>query len=89
MNDSSVLLDIAQPKQEGLSFRIFEAMKLEKKIITTNKALQPMIFMIPNNIFVWKNEDNIPSEDFFIKPFTPIPPFIAKRFTRKLDKKGV
>src|SRR6187431_349773 len=28
MSDSRVLLDIAQPGQEGLSFRVFEAMKL-------------------------------------------------------------
>jgi len=81
MNDSNVLLDISQPKQEGLSFRFFEAMKLEKKMITTNKAIITYDFYDPNNIYVWKNEDNIPSRDFFIKPFTPIPPFIAKNYS--------
>ena len=81
MNDSNVLLDIAQPKQEGLSFRFFEAMKLEKKMITTNKAIITYDFYDPNNIYVWKNEGNIPSRDFFIKPFTPIPPFIAKNYS--------
>src|SRR4030095_3635940 len=70
MSDSSVLLDIAQPKQEGLSFRIFEAMKLEKKIITTNRSVITYDFYNSKNIFVWENENTIPTREFFTTPYS-------------------
>jgi hypothetical protein len=79
MNNSRVLLDIAQPKQEGLSFRIFEAMKLEKKIITTNRSVTAYDFYDPNNVFVWENENTIPARDFFTSPYSPLP---AEVFTK-------
>src|SRR5690606_12937269 len=37
MKGSSVLLDIQKENQEGLSFRVLEALGYEKKLITTNK----------------------------------------------------
>ena len=72
MNDSRVLLDIAQPKQEGLSFRVFEAMALEKKIITTNKSVTDYDFYDPRNIFLWQHENTIPSTNFFSTPYSPL-----------------
>ena len=71
MSDSRVLLDIAQLKQDGLSFRIFEAMKLGKKIITTNRSITTYDFYDPRNIFVWENENTIPARDFFTAPYSP------------------
>jgi hypothetical protein len=79
MSNSSVLLDIAQPKQEGLSFRVFEAMKLEKKIITTNRSVTTYDFYDPKNIFVWENENTIPARDFFTTPYSCLP---AEVFTK-------
>ena len=81
MNDSRVLLDIAQPKQDGLSFRIFEAMALEKKIITTNKSVTNYDFFKPENIFVWQNESTIPSTEFFTKSYSPLPVEIVKKYS--------
>jgi len=81
MNDSRVLLDIAQSKQDGLSFRIFEAMALEKKIITTNKSVATYDFYNPINIFIWQNESTIPSLDFFTTSYSPLPPEIVKRYS--------
>lgn len=81
MNDSRVLLDIVQPKQEGLSFRFFEAMILEKKIITTNHAVVSYDFYDPNNIFIWKDENTIPSKDFFSAPYSPVPADIVKKYS--------
>ena len=72
MNDSNVLLDIAQPKQEGLSFRVFEAMKLEKKIITTNRSpLPPMIFMIPKTSLCGKMKTQYRHRIFLSPPILP------------------
>jgi len=81
MNDCSVLLDIAQPKQEGLSFRIFEAMKLGKKIITTNRSVTTYDFYDAKNIFVWENETTIPVKDFFTAPFAPLPAEILNKYS--------
>jgi len=81
MNDSRVLLDIAQPKQEGLSFRVFEAMILEKKIITTNRSVTTYDFYDPKNIFVWENENTIPAKEFFTSAYSPVPPETVKRYS--------
>ena len=81
MSDSNVLLDIAQPKQEGLSFRIFEAMKLKKKIITTNQSIVNYDFYDPENIFVWENETTIPTRDFFSTPYSPLPAEILNKYS--------
>jgi len=81
MNDSRVLLDIAQPKQEGLSFRVFEAMKLEKKIITTNRSVTRYDFYDPRNIFVWENETTMPPTDFFTSPYFPLPPEVFGKYS--------
>ena len=81
MNDSRVLLDIAQPKQEGLSFRIFEAMILEKKIITTNKSVATYDFYNPNNIFIWQNENTFPAKDFFTTPYSSPKDDIVKKYS--------
>lgn len=81
MNDSNVLLDIAQPKQEGLSFRIFEAMKLEKKIITTNQSITTYDFYDPKNVFVWENESTIPTKGFFTEPYFRLPVEILKKYS--------
>ena len=81
MSDSRVLLDIAQPKQEGLSFRVFEAMKLEKKIITTNRSVTTYDFYDPKNIFVWENENTVPPMDFFTAPYSPLPAEIFTKYS--------
>ena len=81
MNDSKVLLDIAQPKQEGLSFRIFEAMILEKKLITTNRSVTTYDFYNPNNIFIWQNEGTVPTKEFFTTPYSPVPAVTVKKYS--------
>jgi len=81
MNDSRVLLDIAQPKQDGLSFRIFEAMIMEKKLITTNRSVTAYDFYNPNNIFIWQNETTIPAKEFFTTPYSPVSEEIVKKYS--------
>src|SRR5687767_7007370 len=81
LNDSTVLLDIAQPKQEGLSFRIFETLVLEKKIITTNQSVATYDFYNPNNIFIWENENTIPAKEFFTTPYSPVADDVVKKYS--------
>ena len=55
-NESKVLLDLVRENQDGLSFRIFEAMALKKKIITNNKTIVDYDFYNPNNILILKED---------------------------------
>lgn len=58
-SDSKIILDIAHSNQKGLSFRPFEAIGMNKKLITTNKDIVNYDFYNPNNIFVIDNIKNI------------------------------
>src|SRR5690554_754876 len=40
MKDAEILIDLVRKNQTGLSFRIFEAMALHKKIITNNASIK-------------------------------------------------
>ncbi|WP_312330261.1 hypothetical protein [Sphingobacterium sp.] len=53
---STVLIDIHNPIHNGLSFRIFEALGYEKKLITTNKEVAKYDFYDPRNILIWENQ---------------------------------
>lgn len=59
--ESKIILDIHKNIQNGLTFRVFEAIGLNKKLITTNKDIINYDFYNPNNIFVWdENVTEIP-----------------------------
>ncbi|MCP1298047.1 hypothetical protein NK356_02510 [Chryseobacterium sp. S0630] len=79
--NSKVLLDLMREGQYGLSFRVFEAMSLEKKIITDNEAIKTYDFYNPNNILILnKNISNL-DKSFFEKPYEKIPEEIYYRYT--------
>ncbi|WP_133641530.1 hypothetical protein [Sphingobacterium paludis] len=42
---------------QGLSFRIFEALFYNKKIITNNALVKKYDFYHPNNVFIWESEN--------------------------------
>lgn len=79
--DSKIILDIAHPHQIGLSFRPFEAMGMNKKLITTNQDIVNYDFYNPNNIFVIKDIENIaiPSS-FFESEYEEIAPSIKQKY---------
>jgi len=52
LNSCKIILDIIRPNQTGVSFRIYDAIALEKKVITTNKHVKNYDFYNPNNICV-------------------------------------
>lgn len=66
---SGILLDFLNTTHEGLSFRTFEALHYNKKLITNNPRVKDYDFYHPNNIFIW-NEINLNQlEDFIQKPY--------------------
>jgi hypothetical protein len=79
--DAFVILDIAQPNQAGLSFRPFEAMGLEKKIITNNIEIKNYDFYNPENIHIITDISNINiPKNFFTEPYKKLPVEISKKY---------
>lgn len=93
-NNSQVLEYLKQTKiivdihkygvQDGLTFRVFESLFFNKKLITTNKDIKTYDFYNPNNIFVIENIDsmNIP-DDFFKTSYVAIPENIYQKYHYK------
>lgn len=79
--NSKALLDLTRENQYGLSFRVFEAMALEKKIITDNEAIKNYDFYNPNNILVLNETCSNLGKDFFEKPYEGIPEDIYSYYT--------
>lgn len=80
LNRYEVILDIAKPNQTGLSFRIFESLGMNKKIITNNRTVMEYDFYNPNNILVIDfNKLDIP-KSFFETPFQLIDEAIKQKY---------
>ncbi|SEW48779.1 hypothetical protein SAMN05421841_3895 [Chryseobacterium wanjuense] len=79
--NSKVLLDLMREGQYGLSFRVFEAMSLEKKIITDNEAIKSYDFYNPNNILILNENISNLDKSFFETPYEKIPEEIYYRYT--------
>src|SRR5690606_37667778 len=81
MENSEILLDLVREGQNGLSFRIFEAMALQKKLITTNVNIKDYDFYNPNNILIIAKINPIISEKFLAVNYQPIPENIYNKYT--------
>ena len=78
---SQVLLDVNRKNQNGLTFRVFESIGLEKKLITTNLDIVNYDFYNPNNILVIDEKNpEIPSS-FFESNYKRIPETIFNKYT--------
>lgn len=71
-NDTKVILDIVRDNQTGLSFRVFEAMAFEKKLITNNQNISGYDFYNPNNILVIENDKYDFDNTFFETEYQPL-----------------
>ena len=77
--ETRIIVDIVQGNQSGLSFRVFEAIALEKKIITNNPNIKNYNFYNPNNILVIDDELQFDTP-FFETDYTPIPDAIYNQY---------
>ncbi|MCV9926868.1 hypothetical protein OIU83_04365 [Flavobacterium sp. LS1R49] len=81
INRSQVLLDVNRKGQKGLTFRVFESIGLQKKLITTNSDIINYDFYNPNNILVIdEKKPNIPPS-FFETEYEKIPDAIFRKYT--------
>lgn len=79
---SKILLDVQKEDQQGLSFRVFEALGYNKKLITSNKDVVTYDFYNPTNILVIDKKDPEIPEEFLHSPYTPVPEEIKNRYRR-------
>lgn len=78
---TGVLLDIQKKNQKGLSFRVFEALGYNKKLITTNTDIVNYDFYNASNILVIDvNNIQIP-KSFLSTPYVIIPSAILFPYT--------
>ncbi len=79
--NTKVILDLMRKNQYGLSFRIFEAIALEKKIITDNEKIKNYDFYNSNNILVLNKDFSNITKDFFETPYQTLPEKIYEKYT--------
>ncbi len=79
--NSKALLDLTRENQCGLSFRVFEAMALEKKIITDNENIKKYDFYNPKNILILNDNCSNLNISFFESPYEKVPDDIYKYYT--------
>jgi len=83
MKNTKIVLDIQKDIQHGLTFRVFEAMGLGKKLITTNPDIVHYDFYNPNNIFIWTKDTSSIPESFLNTPYEELPEKIYQKYSQK------
>ena len=66
--DSKIIVDCPLGDQNGLTIRTFEALRMKKKIITTNAEIKKYDFYNEHNIFVVSKGEKVPKE-FILSSF--------------------
>jgi hypothetical protein len=78
---TKTILDLMRCGQSGLSFRIFEAMALEKKIVTNNASIKEYDFYNPQNILILNSDFSNLTSEFFNSPYVKMPDEIYQKYT--------
>ena len=78
---AAILLDIKTVEHNGLSFRIFEAIKYQKKLITDNKSIKLYDFYHPNNFYLVENDSFEGLADFLESDFVPLSEEIKQKYS--------
>jgi hypothetical protein len=78
-----VVLDVSKPGQDGLTFRPFEAMGLNKKLITTNTSIRDYEFYDPENVLIVEPGNVCIDSAFFQTPYKEIPKAIKNKYHLK------
>lgn len=76
-----VILDLVRENQDGLSFRIFEAMALKKKIITNNQTISAYDFYNSNNILIINEDLSNLGQSFFETDYKELSAEIYQKYT--------
>lgn len=67
--------------QDGLTFRVFESLFFEKKLITSNQDIKSYDFYNPNNIYVIEPNTSVKIPDaFFDTPYEALPKDLYQKY---------
>jgi hypothetical protein len=77
--ESETIVDLVRDNQTGLSFRIFESLGLQKKVITNNKSIQNYDFYLPNNVYLI-NEKREFNSNFYAAKYEMLPQNIYEKY---------
>lgn len=81
LSQSKIIIDLAHKDlHTGLSFRAFESVGYDKKMITTNKTVKTMDFYNPQNIFVF-DDDRTDLLEFVKSDYISIPENIKNKYS--------
>lgn len=76
---SKCILDIGYGDQAGLSFRVFESVRLNRKVITTNDKVVGMEFYSKNNFFILDSMNKIEG-GFIGSPYVKVCQSAAEKY---------
>ncbi|MBK7884958.1 MAG: hypothetical protein IPJ81_15125 [Chitinophagaceae bacterium] len=79
----NVLLEIQTSNQNGLTFRPFEALGLNKKLITNSKVIRDYDFYDENNILIIDETNISIPKQFFETPYKKIPDTVKQKYHLK------
>jgi len=79
--NTKIILDLLNPVHNGLSFRFFEALLFDKKVITNNPRATEYDFYHPDNIFIWDNSGVEELRAFIEKPYQPLPLAVKEKYS--------
>ena len=72
ISKTKILVEFQRKQQIGLSFRVFEALGMQKKLITNNKDIINYDFYNEQNILVIDENNPIVPDEFVNSPYIPI-----------------
>lgn len=78
---AKAILDFQRNHQAGLSFRVFEAMAMEKKFITDNQDIKNYDFYKPENILILNSDFTNIEKSFFETPYQKLSEEIYYKYT--------
>ncbi len=81
IKNTEIILDFRIDEHQGLSFRIFDGLKLQKKVITTNATVVDEDFYHPNNFFILTEDNKEDLDDFLTRPYVKIDEKIRSKYS--------
>lgn len=81
VSECDVVVDFLNDVHQGLSFRTFDAICFDKKLITNNQTIKEYDFYHPNNIYVWNHSNFEGLEEFLNKPYQPLDKQIKEKYS--------
>lgn len=81
IESTEIMVDIVRKDQKGLSFRVFESLAYQKKLITTNSSIKNYDFYNPNNILIIDEDNPIILNSFLEAKYDPIPSEVYNQYT--------